>query len=241
MYYGPKGDGVPAVKRFLTEMEGMGPWTWWPHNEVGHSQEAKNESQALFDGEYVFDTAKPERLIQRIIHIATNPGEIVLDFFSGSGTTAAVAQKMKRTWIAVEQLDYVVDLPGERLKKVIAGEQGGISKSENWTGGGSFVFAKLAQHNDLFAKRVTTAKDSKELLEIWSEMQATGYLRYDIQLNEFVTEEFLPLPLAEQKQILLDPLEANHLYVNLNSLGDQTLTIDENDLKLTLEFYGITE
>jgi adenine-specific DNA-methyltransferase len=102
MYYGASGDGLPAVKRYLSDMQGMVPWTWWTHLEVGHSQEGKHESQALFGRDAAFDTPKPERLIHRILHIATNAGDLVLDSFAGSGTTGAVAHKMGRRWIMVE-------------------------------------------------------------------------------------------------------------------------------------------
>lgn len=143
MYYGPKGDGVPSVKRFLSEMPGMVPWTWWAHTEAGHSQEGKKESQVLFGSDDTFGTPKPERLIERIIHIATNPGDLVLDSFLGSGTTAAVAQKMGRRYIGIEMGDHAVTHCVPRMQKVIDGEQGGISKAKNWQGGGGFRYYRL--------------------------------------------------------------------------------------------------
>ncbi len=143
MYYGPSGDGVPSVKRFLSEMPGMVPWTWWAHTEAGHSQEGKKESQALFGNDDSFTSPKPERLIERVIHIATNPGDLVLDSFLGSGTTAAVAQKMGRRYIGIEMGDHAVTHCAPRLQKVIDGEQGGISKAQNWEGGGGFRFYRL--------------------------------------------------------------------------------------------------
>jgi adenine-specific DNA-methyltransferase len=143
MYYGPKGDGVPSVKRFLSEMPGMVPWTWWPHTETGHSQEGKNESQTLFGSDNTFGTQKPERLINRILHIATNPGDLVLDSFLGSGTTAAVAQKMRRRYIGIEMGEHAVTHCAPRIKQVVDGEQGGISKAVNWSGGGGFRFYQL--------------------------------------------------------------------------------------------------
>ena len=143
MYYGPKGDGVPAVKRFLSEMPGMVPWTWWAHTEVGHSQEGKKESQELFGKDDTFGTPKPERLVQRILQIATNPGDLVLDSFLGSGTTAAVAHKMGRRYIGIEMGDHAVTHCVPRLRKVIDGEQGGISRERNWKGGGGFRFHRL--------------------------------------------------------------------------------------------------
>lgn len=120
----------------------MVPWSWWPHEDVGHTGESKLESVALFDEE-PFGTPKPERLIERIIHIASNPGDLVLDSFLGSGTAAAVAQKMGRRYIGIEVGDHAVTHCAPRLHKVIDGEQGGISKAVNWAGGGGFRFYRL--------------------------------------------------------------------------------------------------
>ena len=118
------------------------PWSWLPHDEVGHTGEAKREVAAIF-GDENFSTPKPERLIQRILHIATNPGDLVLDSFLGSGTTAAVAHKMGRAWIGVEMGDHARSHCATRMKKVIEGEQGGISKDVGWQGGGGFRFVTL--------------------------------------------------------------------------------------------------
>jgi adenine-specific DNA-methyltransferase len=140
--FGANGNGVPRRKYFLSEAEGMVPWSWWPHEDVGHTGESKNEIVKLF-GTAVFDTPKPERLIERILHIATNPGDLVLDSFLGSGTTAAVAQKMNRRYIGIEMGEHAVTHCVPRLQKVIDGEQGGISKSVDWQGGGGFRFYHL--------------------------------------------------------------------------------------------------
>jgi len=143
--FGASGDGNPAVKLFLNEVQsGLVPRSWWPHTEVGHSQEAKREVQALFKNEIPFSTPKPERLIQRIIQIATKRNDIVLDSFLGSGTTSAVAQKMKRRHIGIELGEHAKTHCYTRLKAVIDGEQGGISKEVNWQGGGGFKFYNLA-------------------------------------------------------------------------------------------------
>jgi len=144
IWFGADGNNVPAIKRFLSEVrDGIVPQTLWPYTEVGHTQEAKKEIKALqFDA--IFDTPKPERLIQRIFHIATEPGDIVLDSFLGSGTTAAVAHKMGRRWIGVELGNHAYTHCAVRMQKVIEGEQGGISKAQNWKGGGGFKFYELA-------------------------------------------------------------------------------------------------
>ena len=145
MYYGRDGDAMPRKKTYLNESEGNTAWTWWPNSEVGHNQEAKKEINALFGAENAFDTPKPERLIKRILDLTTDVGDIVLDSFAGSGTTAAVAHKMGRKWITVELGDHCHTHVIPRLKKVINGEdQGGITEAVDWKGGGGFRYYKLA-------------------------------------------------------------------------------------------------
>lgn len=145
IYFGKKGDSQPNVIRYLSEVEGYVPWTWWPHGEVGHTDESKKEIHALFGKTDAFDTPKPERLIQRILTIATNPGDLVLDSFLGSGTTAAVAHKMGRRWIGVELGDHAHSLCAARMRKVVDGtDSGGVTKAVGWVGGGGFRFYKLA-------------------------------------------------------------------------------------------------
>ncbi len=146
--FGESGNGVPAVKLYLKEVQdGLVPRTWWTHTEVGHSQEAKREIQALFSGASPFATPKPERLMQRIVHISTGPDDTILDCFLGSGTTAAVAQKMGRRWVGIEREPSTVDtyaLP--RLAKVVRGEDpGGITEAVGWEGGGGFRMLEVAR------------------------------------------------------------------------------------------------
>ena len=143
IYFGRDGNGVPRRVHFLKDAKGLVPWTWWPHVDAGHTGEAKNEVNALFGAEYTFDTPKPERLIRQVLAIATNPGDLVLDSFLGSGTTAAVAHKMGRRWIGIEMGEHAVTHCAPRLRKVIEGEQGGISESVGWKGGGGFRFYRL--------------------------------------------------------------------------------------------------
>ena len=121
------------------------PMSLWLAEEVGTNEESKKEILALFDHDTPFGTPKPERLMERVVRIATNPGDLVLDSFLGSGTTAAVAQKMGRRWIGVEMGDHAVTHCAPRLKKVIEGEQGGISQSVGWQGGGGFAFYRLGE------------------------------------------------------------------------------------------------
>ncbi|MGE0752433.1 MAG: site-specific DNA-methyltransferase [Variibacter sp.] len=145
IWFGKQQRSRPRVKTFLREHEGISAWSWWPHHEVGHNQEAKKESIALFGADDAFATPKPERLVRRILEIATNPGDLVLDSFAGSGTTGAVAHKMGRRWIMVELGEHCHTHIIPRLKKVVSGEdQGGISEAVGWKGGGGFRYFRLA-------------------------------------------------------------------------------------------------
>ena len=143
IYFGKDNNSQPNIIRYLSEVEGNVPWTWWPSDEVGHTDESKKEIHTLFGKKEAFDTPKPERLIERILHIATNKNDLVLDSFLGSGTTAAVAHKMNRRYIGIELGEHAKTHCQPRLQKVIDGEQGGISKSVNWQGGGGFRFCQL--------------------------------------------------------------------------------------------------
>lgn len=143
IWWGKNGDSIPQIKRFLSEVkQGVTPQTFWSYEDVGHTQEAKKEILYLFNND-VFLTPKPERLLERILHIATNPGDLVLDSFLGSGTTAAVAHKMGRRYIGIEMGEHAATHCAPRLNKVIEGEQGGISQSVGWQGGGGFRFYRL--------------------------------------------------------------------------------------------------
>ncbi len=143
IWWGKNGNNVPAPKIYLSEVkQGVVPQTLWSYEDVGHTQVAKQEIVKLF-GADVFGTPKPERLIQRILHIATNPGDLVLDSFLGSGTTAAVAHKMGRRWIGIEMGDHAVTHCAPRLARVVEGEEGGVSKALGWRGGGGFRFHRL--------------------------------------------------------------------------------------------------
>lgn len=143
IYFGKDGSAQPNIIRYLSEVPGMTPWTWWPSDEVGHTDESKKEIHAIFGKEQAFDSPKPERLIKRVLEIATNPGDLVLDSFLGSGTTAAVAHKMGRRYIGIEMGDHAITHCVPRLQKVIDGDQGGISEALGWKGGGGFRFYRL--------------------------------------------------------------------------------------------------
>lgn len=147
IWFGKSGEGVPTLKKFLSEVQsGLVPVSIWPHDEVGNTGTAKSEIVSLFPVETPFSTPKPERLMERIIHIAANPGEIVLDCFGGSGTTAAVAQKMGRRWVTSERRSDTIDtFTAPRLEKVVKGEDpGGVTEKTGWEGGGGFRVLDVA-------------------------------------------------------------------------------------------------
>ena len=139
--------------------------------DVGTNEDAKKEQNLLFEGASVFDFPKPESLLRYLIATATEPGDIVLDYHLGSGTTAAVAHKMGRQYIGIEQMDYIESIAVERLKKVIDGEQGGVSKAVIWQGGGGFVYCELKRHNEAFMQKIRDANSATALLKIWQDMK----------------------------------------------------------------------
>lgn len=145
IFFGKDGQGAPQLKRYLSEVkQGTVAMTLWKREEVGDNQDAKREVR-VFNSEHVFATPKPENLIERILTLASAPGDIVLDSFLGSGTTAAVAHKMERRWIGIEFGEHCYTHCKIRMDKVIDGEQGGISKEVNWKGGGGYKFYELAE------------------------------------------------------------------------------------------------
>ena len=186
---------------------------------------------------------KPEKILYRLIKMTTHPSDIVLDYHLGSGTTAAVAHKMKRQYIGAEQLDYGENDSVIRLKNVINGDNTGCSTYEdvNWTGGGEFVYLELKKSNQNFIERIEFAKDKKTVLAIWEEMKLKSFLNYnvDLQKQEEHIEEFKALSLAEQKEHLIELLDKNQLYVNLSSLNDKDFAVSAEEKKTTQDFYQI--
>jgi adenine-specific DNA-methyltransferase len=184
---------------------------------------------------------KPEKLIKQIIELATNENDIVLDYHLGSGTTTAVAHKLKRQYIGLEQLNYGDNDSVTRMKNVITGDSTGISKSINWQGGGSFVYLELKKYNQSFIEQIEEAKDIEALLKIWEQMKAKSFLNYnvDIKKQDEHLEEFKTLSLAEQKQHLCELLDKNQLYVNLSSLNDTDFACSTEEKKVTKDFYQL--
>ncbi|HFI2431015.1 site-specific DNA-methyltransferase [Streptococcus suis] len=181
---------------------------------------------------------KPEEYIKYYIEMFTEDGDIVLDYHLGSGTTAAVAHKMNRQYIGIEQMDYIETVSVERLKKVIAGEQGGISKDVNWSGGGSFVYAELKNDAQDFKNAIFEATTTEELLELFELAKKSSFLSYRIDPKKLKKNEFSQLSLAEQKQILSEIIDNNNLYVNYSDIDDSDYQISAEDRKLNHSFYG---
>ena len=201
--------------------------------------DGNKEIDELF-GRDEFDYAKPENLIKSILEVASSEGDIIMDFFLGSGTTAAVAHKLGRRYIGIEQLDYINTLVVERLKKVIAGEQGGISKEINWEGGGSFVYCELARLNQCFVDRIQSAEDDTALAVIYEDIMKTGFISYKVNPKDIETTSayFAALSLDDKKRLLMELLDKNQLYINYCDMEDETFAVSEEDKAFTKSFYG---
>ncbi|BAO97393.1 putative type III restriction enzyme M protein [Helicobacter pylori NY40] len=181
---------------------------------------------------------KSEKLIQRILEASTNENDLVLDFFAGSGTTCAVAHKMKRRYIGIEQMDYIETITKERLKKVIEGEQGGISKKCDFKGGGSFVYAELKEVNSGIKKQILNANSASECLKIFNDLNERFLKRADCKMDEIHSEEFQKLDLNEQKRICCASLDSNEDYLNLGDIDEDAWEIDESTKKYNEIFYS---
>lgn len=239
IYFGKDGNNVPCLKRFLSEVkQGVTPLTIWKYTEVGHNQDALREVLALFNNEKVFATPKGEKLLQRILEISTNENDLVLDFFAGSGTTLAVAHKMKRKYIGIEQMDYIQYITKERLKKVIEGEQGGISKAVEWQGGGNLVYCELASLNAKFIEKIENSSDEKELNEIYESLRKVAFIDYRADIKDILKDlEFEALSFDEKKRILKKCLDRNMDYIPYADMEDSEYKIDEQTRILNKIFY----
>lgn len=203
-------------------------------------QTGTNELKIAF-GNKVFSYPKSPFLIRDILQISTKENDIVLDFFGGSGTTAAVAKEMSRQFLTIEQMGYAEPVIKERLSKVVQGQKSGISDSVDWQGGGSFVYLELKKYNQTFIEQIASASSATQLLEIWEQMKAKSFLNYnvDIKKQDEHLEDFKALSLAEQKQHLCELLDKNQLYVNLSSLNDSDFACTEDEKKVTKDFYQV--
>ena len=250
-----KGMGKPRYKKFLEEKKQVGiipntMWgdiiedreseeeeieTWW--DDLATNQDANIDLKKLFN-DTVFAYPKAEDLIKRILEISTEERDLVLDFHLGSGTTAAVAHKMNRQYIGIEQMEYIESVTVERMKKVITGEQGGISKDVNWQGEGDFIYCELKNDAKDFKNSVIESQSTEKLMELLNFAKKSSFLSYRIEPKKLKEKEFLALSFAEQKQLLLEIIDQNNLYVNFSDIDDDTYRISEYEKKLNREFYG---
>ncbi len=211
---------------------------WDKLNSIAIDSSVSRVDETIVIDDENFKGQKPESLIQRILEVSTNENDLVLDFFAGSGTTCAVAHKMKRRYIGIEQMDYIETITKERLKKVIEGEQGGISKKCDFKGGGSFVYAELKEVNLEIKKQILNANSASECLKIFNDLNERFLKRADCKIGEIHSEEFQNLDLNEQKRICCVLLDSNEDYLNLGDIDEDVWGIDKITKKYNEIFYS---
>jgi adenine-specific DNA-methyltransferase len=205
--------------------------------------EMTNASLHLEGGVVLKGGKKPEELIEKVIRMITQEGDIVLDFFVGSGTTAAVSHKLKLQYIGVEQLEDQINKTVIRLKNVINGEQSGISKKTNWKQGGNFVYLELARWNEEAKEKILNASGLEELETLFDELYERYFLNYNVKTKEFKEktlkeEEFKSMSLDEQKKLFVEMLDMNQIYVNFSERKDSKYKLSSEDIALSEEFYN---
>lgn len=243
IWFGKNGDNVPRLKKFLSEVkDGITAKTVWRNEEVGNNQEAKREVNSI-EGVDSFDTPKPERLIQRIIYLASNEGDLILDFFMGSATTQAVSMKMNRRFIGVEQMDYIETISVPRLKKVIKGEQGGISKEVGWKGGESFVYAELYPLNQKYIDQIVKANSDKELDKLLENIKGSAFLDFKVKIDKVTNQNsnFSSLTLEEKKNVLIQVLDSNQLYLSYSEIDDKQFDVPDSVKQFNHSFYNLAK
>jgi adenine-specific DNA-methyltransferase len=216
---------------------------WWD-KEV-NSELGTKHLRRLF-GRKVFDYPKPETLMRRIIEMATKKDDLVIDFCLGSGTTASTCHKLGRRYIGIEQIDnYVDDVAVPRLCMVLNGEDGGISQSVSWRGGGEFIYCSLMKYNEVFMDRIEAAEKSRELLKIWQDMTEGSFIKWYVNpgMPDGATNDFEAIGkeengLEKQKRLLAELLDKNQLYVNLSEIDDVQFNVSKEDKALNKAFYG---
>lgn len=248
-------DETRLIRRtYLYEMEGLPPSNLWIDLEkTGHTRAAKYEQKKLFPEvapTSLFSTPKPEKLLKYIFDLSTDENDIVLDFFMGSATTQAVAMKMNRRFIGIEQMDYINTVSVTRLQKVIEGEQGGISKDVNWQGGGSFIYTELMELNQSCVDKIDQISTKEELADLWNELDNNADLNFQLDKEKLVNEllkendeekgsvTFNDLTFEEQKKIFKKSLDKNQLYVPYSELEDKNVIISDNDKAFNHSFHN---
>ena len=242
IYFGKDGTAIPSRKTFLSELKNQGipARTVWRFDEVGHNHQAREEIKNLnLDSD--FTTPKPEKLIQRILTLGSDENDLVLDFFMGSATTQAVAMKMNRRFIGIEQMDYINSVSVPRLQKVIEGEQGGISKDVNWQGGGSFVYTELMPKNMGYLQDIIQAKTLDDLKVVYNHiLEGTDTMEpADISFRADLDKIDWLEGFNENKRLLIKLLDKNGLYYNYSEIDDANVRelISDEDYRFNKQFY----
>lgn len=231
-----KQDNTGIIRKiYLKNQSGRTPENIW--TDSGTTREANQELKQLF-GKAPFSTPKPEKLIKTIIQLGTKENDVVLDFFMGSSTTQAVAHKMNRRYIGIEQMEYINTVSVPRLQKVIEGEQGGISKEVEWQGGGSFVYVELMEKNRGFLKSIRDAKTQAELHDVFDFMLKEAEIDFRVDLEK-IKHTLHELSFDDQKKILIKIIDKNQLYYNYSEIDDENVRdlISDSDYAFNKNFY----
>jgi adenine-specific DNA-methyltransferase len=223
-------DGKPTITELLTD--------FWNH--ISWAGIGKEGGVKLKNGK------KPEKLLKEIIELTTSEGDIVMDYHLGSGTTAAVAHKLNRQYIGIEQLDYGDNDSVIRLQNVIKGDGTGVSNSVKWKGGGSFVYLELAKNNEQAKELIGECKSYEKLVELFEELYSKYFLHYNVRIKDFKEkiiheDQFKALSLEKQKEMFCRMLENNQLYVNLDEMEDKHFGLSREDIALTKDFYQLKD
>ncbi len=237
-FFTKNGYGGIARKTYLDDSKGKVVTNFWSFEDAGHTDEAKKEIVSIFDDK-AFSTPKPERLIMQIIYVATQEGDLVLDYHLGSGTTCAVAHQMRRKYIGIEQMDYIQSLCVERLRYNISGGETNISADAHWQGGGSFVYCELAKLNQAVIEDIEAAADDEALADIYERMMKSGFISYKVNPAdiEAAADDYAALSLDDKKRFLMEILDKNLLYVNYCDIDDEEFGISDEDKAFTRSFY----
>ena len=213
------------------------PTSFW-HDKELITQKGTQQIDKLFNDK-VFAFPKPEALLHRIIEISTKENDLIMDYHLGSGTTCAVAHKMGRQYIGIEQMDYIEDIAVKRMQKVIDGEQGGISKAVEWQGGGEFIYCELDKYNQTYIDDTAKATD-KTILKLYDEIINKAFLNYDVESEKLKNEkeDFKALSLGDQQEFLISILNKNQLYKNLSEIDDKDLKVNGKIKQLNKDFYA---
>lgn len=244
IHWPSKGKQIPYGKIYLKDSLEKGQITsdFWDAT-YGTNQRSADEIKELF-GSRVFEYAKPEKLVQNIISLISNKNDIILDFFMGSATTPAVAMKMNRRFIGIEQLDYIETISRERLIKVLQGELGGISEEVNWNidksreQGASFIYAELMEENQKFVSKIEKCKTKDEVWYIFNEMRDIADFRFQVKLDQ-LTPEKVPddITLVQLQTIMINVLKTSSLYINASETQDPEIDLSNNDRLFNESFY----